>query len=119
MISQLKTVFKQCVRSEADIEAWIDEGKPFIRGKSLYTEEEFVVNLKQITVDVHSAIATAAFWYEKNAGNLTDDERENGMTYDVSIINEDEYELQIVFKIKRKFILEEEEGYINAYECTG
>ena len=118
MINSLKTVFKPCVRSEADIDAWIDQGKPFIRGKSLYTSEEFVVNLAQVTVNVHSAIATAAAWYRDNAGMMTEEERESGLTYDVSIVNEDEYEIQFVFDMRRKFIIDESSEVVDVYECT-
>lgn len=120
MINDLKYVFKSCVRSEADIEAWIDEGKVHLRGRGLYTTEDFVVNLKEITVDVHVLIATAALWYEKQSLLMTEGDRDDGLTYDISIINEDAYEIQIVFKMKRKFIITEstETGDINVHECT-
>lgn len=116
MINQLKQVFKPYVRSEADVDAWIDEGQPKMIGKSLITEEDFVVNVRQITVDTHIVIAAAAIWYRDNAGTITDDELEKGLTYDVSIINEDEYELQFVFKVKRKFIVNEGDQ-ISVHEC--
>lgn len=117
MINQLKQVFKPYVRSEADIDAWIDEGKPYIIGRSMMTEEVFVVNVRQVTVDTHIVIAAAAIWYRDHAGNVTDETIENGLTYDVSIINEDEYELQFVFKIKRKFIVNEGDQ-ISVHECA-
>lgn len=121
MIHQLKTLFKPYVRSEADIDAWIDNGNPYVIGKSLMTDEEFVVNLKQISADVHVVIAVAALWYEKHAGTMSDDKRESGITYDVSIINEDDYELQLVFQMRRKFMIDvdDENGEVNAYECFG
>jgi len=118
MINQLKSLFKPYVRSEADIEAWIDEGEPHIVGKSLITEEIFVVNVRQITIDTHSLIAVAALWYRDHSGTISDDRCEKGMTYDVSIISETEYELQFVFKVKRKFIIHEGER-INVHECIG
>lgn len=118
MINDLKRVFKHCVRSESDIDAWIDEGRVHLRGRGLYTDEDFVVNLKEVTVDFHSVIATAALWYEKQSLLMTDDERDTGLTYDISIINEDAYEIQLVFKMKRKFIINESEvGIVNVHEC--
>ena len=108
MINQLKSLFKPYVRSEADIEAW----------KSLITEEIFVVNVRQITIDTHSLIAVAALWYRDHSGTISDDRYEKGMTYDVSIISETEYELQFVFKVNRKFIIHDGER-INVHECIG
>lgn len=119
MINDLKRVFKHCVRSESDIDAWIDEGRVYLRGRGLYTDEDFVVNLKEVVIDFHAVIATAAIWYEKQSPLLTDDERDDGLTYDISVINEDAYEIQLVFKMKRKFIINEnvETGVVSVHEC--
>lgn len=119
MIHQLKTVFKPYVRSEADIDAWVDNGKPYMWGKTLMTSEEFVVNLKQVTANEHAVVAVAAKWYAENAGLITDEERYAGITYDISIINEDEYEIQFVFQMKRKFITDvDDNGVLSANECS-
>lgn len=117
MIDELKALITKYVRDPASVEIWVDEGKVDQEWPSLYLKELIVINIVNMTKPYPSILGAIRNWYEENHGGLSDAELEKGMEFDVSILKENDAFLQVRLNVRRRYLMRDDEGMIDAILC--
>ena len=117
MINELKAFLTQYVRDASSIEIWVDEGTVDQEWPTLYLKELIVINITEMTRPYATILGAIRHWYENHHGGLSDNELAKGMSFDVSILKENDAFMQVRLTVRSRYIMSEEGGLIDAHQC--